>query len=111
MPKSKKNKIEYQQVRVNLKPEDMKILSNICKSKGISKSEYIRQKIDLHYEEARTPKKIVSYKRVNPKLLYEINKIGININQLAERANRKKSLDLSILVVLEEIREKINEIS
>jgi Arc/MetJ-type ribon-helix-helix transcriptional regulator len=42
------------------------------------------------------------------RLLYEINKIGINLNQIARLCNTRGSVDAKILKVLAKIEEKLD---
>jgi len=44
------------------------------------------------------------------KLIYEINKIGNNINQIAKKANFTKKLDLEVLEELRQIKEKLDNL-
>jgi len=44
------------------------------------------------------------------KLIYEINKIGNNINQIAKKVNFTKKLDRDVLEQLGEIKNKLDEV-
>ena len=44
------------------------------------------------------------------KLIYEINKIGNNINQIAKKVNFTKKLDREVLEQLGEIKNKLDEV-
>ena len=100
-------KVPYKQVKINFKPEDFVELEEFAKEKGLSKSDWIRQKIGLKYEEARQPKMEILAKSTDPKVLYELNKIGTNLNQIAEYANRNKVLDRTILKALISIEDRL----
>lgn len=100
-------KIPYKQVKINFKPEHFDKISELAEAKGLSKSDYIRQRIGLNYEEARQPKVEIQAKATDPKVLYELNKIGTNLNQIAEYANRKKILDIAILKALISIDDRL----
>jgi hypothetical protein len=100
---------KYKQIKVNLDESDYRYHKQKSEEFGISMSEYIRRHLDAQIDDVRTPKK--SYKKyvaVDPNLLYEINKIGNNLNQIARRINRGESLDLFIL--LTNIEQKLNEL-
>lgn len=51
-------------------------------------------------------------KTVNPKLLFELNRIGVNLNQVARQCNSQKpSIDLiSVLATLRNIEKKLDEL-
>lgn len=100
----------YKQVRINLKPEDFEIIEKESQLLGISKSEWIRQKINLKIDEPRQPQIKKETKSVDPKVLYELKKIGNNINQITKYSNIQKVLDRSVLVQLIKIEHDIKKI-
>jgi Na+/H+ antiporter NhaA len=53
-------------------------------------------------------KKIKS--KVDLDLIFQINKIGINLNQIAHYVNSSKVIDMQILYLLVEIEQKLNEV-
>lgn len=85
--------------------ENRKILENVSKSK-LDKSKYLRamaidgeiKNIDLSYLD---------------NLTMEINKIGVNINQIAKRVNESNTIYISeikeLKLLMEEINNKIYE--
>ena len=74
---------------VRLFDEEVAILENKAKEQGLSKTEYIRE-IILYSEIKENNRKVLSDKKFT-KLLYEINRIGNNINQIAYNSNLVKS--------------------
>ena len=44
------------------------------------------------------------------KLIFEINKIGNNINQIAKKTNFTKKVDLQVLEELRQIKEQLNKV-
>lgn len=74
---------------VRLFDEEAEILENKAKEQGLSKTEYIRE-IILYSEIKKNNRKILSDEKFT-KLLYEINRIGNNINQIAYNSNLIKS--------------------
>jgi vacuolar-type H+-ATPase subunit I/STV1 len=100
---------KYKQIKVNLDESDFCYHKRKSEQLNISMSEYVRQHLDAKIDDVRTPKK--SYKKyiaTDPNLLYEINKIGNNLNQIARKINQGESLDLFIL--LTNIEQKLNEL-
>jgi hypothetical protein len=88
---------EYKQVKINFRPEHFAKLESLAQAKNLSKADWIRRKLGLEYEEARQPIDKTEAKSTDPKVLYELKKIGTNINQLATIANTHKVLDREIL--------------
>ena len=101
-------KIPYKQVKINFKPKHFEKLSELAEAQGVSKSDWIRRRLKLEYEEARQPKAEAPEAKVtDPKVLYELNKIGTNLNQIAEYTNRNKALDRTILKALISIEDRL----
>jgi len=91
---------KYKQIKVNLTHEKYKIVEDSSNHLEITKAEFIRRSIGATFENSRQPrsKKIINV--VDPQLLYQVNKIGNNLNQIAKQANKNKQTDLEILVTL-----------
>lgn len=85
------NKKRYRNNRfeIRLFDEEVEILENKAKIQGLSKTEYIRE-IILYSEIKNNKRNILSDENFK-KLLYEINRIGNNINQIAYNSNLIKS--------------------
>lgn len=85
------NKKRYRNNRfeIRLFDEEVEILENKAKIQGLSKTEYIRE-IILYSEIKENKRNILSNENFK-KLLYEINRIGNNINQIAYNSNLIKS--------------------
>lgn len=75
--------------KVHLLDEELEILNAKADEAEISKSEYIRNCILFGSAKERT---VVS-KADAETLIYEINRIGNNVNQIAYRANSNKTID------------------
>ena len=108
---------KYRQVKVNFYPEQHKILNEKAKEKNQTIAQYIRQNLNLNIDEKEVKKR---YKNKEEKamtkkdemLIYEINKIGNNLNQIAYQINSKKDdiNSIDILKSLVEIEKKIKEL-
>ena len=85
------NKKRYRNNRfeIRLFDEEVEILENKAKIQGLSKTEYIREII--LYSEIKDIKRNILSDENFKKLLYEINRIGNNINQIAYNSNLIKS--------------------
>ena len=99
---------KYKQIKVNVTDDAHAKLVQIAKKHNITLAELFRISIHTSIENAPSPRKEKSkiiYKRADPNLLYEVNKIGVNLNQIARRLNGGED-DLK-LQVLYRIYEKV----
>lgn len=83
----KANRGRLKQINIRLFKEESNILEYKAELAGKSKSDFVRDLILLSSVETKS---ILTDKNFQ-KLLYEINRIGNNINQIAYNANLKKS--------------------
>jgi len=105
---------KLKQVKVNFYPEQHKLLKEKAAAENVTIAQYIRSQLDLNLDEkdtrkiyAETQKKV--YKETDPKLLYEISKIGNNLNQIARQINRKKD-DVNTFEILQSLVEIENNL-
>ena len=91
-----------------LSPEEDKVLKEKCKELDISKSEFIKRCIMNKEVDYKLRKSIFD-------ILYELRKIGININQIAHIANSTNQIMENkyetnykeLMTIIEELREKL----
>lgn len=87
------------QIKVYFSEEDYQKIKDESASENISMAEFIRQKINLKIENPPTPKKAkMTYKKIDPKLLFFLSNISNNINQVAKKLNSKGELDRKMLL-------------
>ena len=80
---SEYHRIRKKQFHLSLLEEEMQILSDKAKTAGMSKTEFLRNVILFGSARGRT-----NFTREDAKsLIYELNRIGNNINQIAYQAN------------------------
>lgn len=84
-----KKRYRNNRFEIRLFDEEVEILEDKAKAQGLSKTEYIRE-IILYSEVKESRRNILSDTKFM-KLLYEINRIGNNINQIAYNSNLIKS--------------------
>lgn len=92
------------QLKVYFKIEDFDRMSKITKEQNITMSEFIRNATHATIVNPPKPQIKKSYKVTNPDLLFMLNKIGTNLNQVAKRLNSKNELES---VAIFEMYEKI----
>lgn len=84
------------QFTVYLLEEEMAILEAKKDEAGMTKSEYIRNMIIFGAAHERT----IFSKVDAEKMIYEINRIGNNLNQVAYRANSSKNIDQHAFITM-----------
>ena len=85
-------------IRVKVFEEELKILEDQCEKFSMSKSEFLRNCIlfgGIYSQEKMNKEEL-------KKFLYELNRIGNNINQIAYNTNSKKSTDKEDMLQLTE---------
>lgn len=93
------------QIKVYFSETDYQKIKDESTEKNLSMAELIRQKINLKIDNPPDPKKPkMTYKKTDPKLLFELNKIGNNLNQIAKKLNSKNEFDRkSILEIYQKV--------
>ena len=100
---------KYKQVKVNLDEEVHQKLKEFCDARNITMAEYFRNQINTKIDDARDPSQKRVHKVTDPKLLYHLNKIGNNLNQIAKHLNEGNSLELQTLAELTNIEQSLKE--
>ena len=98
---------KYKQVKVNFTIDDHRKISYLAQEENKTIAQLIRSQFSFEIKNTPIPRQIAMYKHVDPKLLYEIRKIGNNINQIARRLNQGQLLERRILL---KIYEKVSRI-
>ena len=83
----KSNRGRSKQINIRLFGEEWNILETKARLAGKSKSDFIRDLIVLSEVKSNTILKNENFRQ----MLYELNRIGNNINQIAYNSNLKKS--------------------
>ena len=100
---------KYKQVKVNLDEEVHHKLKEFCDARNITMAEYFRNQINTKIDDARDPQQKRVHKTTDPKLLYHLNKIGNNLNQIARHLNEGNSLEIQVLAELTNIEQSLKE--
>ena len=98
---------KYKQVKVNFTIDDHIKISNLAIRENKTIAQLIRSRFTFEIENTPIPKQVVTYKQTDPKLLYEIRKIGNNINQAVKKLHRGQMLEKRILI---KIYEKVSQL-
>lgn len=100
---------KYKQVKINLDEKAHQELRAICDDQNITMAAYFRRLHGAQIEDSRKPKQKRIHKKTDTKILYHLNKIGNNLNQIAKHANEGKSLDFQVLAELANIERNLKE--
>jgi transcriptional regulator with XRE-family HTH domain len=91
--------------------EEVKKLQRLAEAKGLTISELIRLKVlDLPIPNRISPERLAKKNEDFRKLLYEVNKIGVNINQIARYCNKYREVDVYVLEKLLEIERNLKKL-
>ncbi|WP_457747454.1 hypothetical protein [Sulfurimonas sp.] len=82
------------QIKINLKEDDYRKLSDMAASQGITIAELIRRKFNFSLENTLTTK---VHQRIDPDLLFELKKIADSLNKVAENMSNNIEVNSSIL--------------
>jgi predicted DNA-binding protein len=93
-------------ISAKVSDEIYELVDELTKQKNITKSELIKQAI-LNSKITSGDREKLQLKR---ELLYEINRIGNNINQIAKYCNTKKAIDRVAVIELIEVKKLLQEL-
>jgi hypothetical protein len=98
------------QIKVNFTLEHHEKLTYLAKELGLTKAQWIRSQLRTTFENPREPSITRVHKVADPELLYHLNKIGNNLNQIAKHTNEGKPLDMQILIQLVSIEKDLKQL-
>lgn len=108
---------KYKQVKVNFYPEQHLLLKAKAKENNQTIAQYIRQNLDLNIDEKEVKKRYRNKEekeltKKDEMLVYQVMKIGNNLNQIAKYINTKKdnANSLNILESLVNIEKEIKNL-
>jgi len=107
---------KLKQVKVNFYQEQHQLLKQKADENNVTIAQYIRKKLELELKKNDTRKiykkhEKVTYKKADPNLIYQLNKIGNNLNQIAKKINSKKNINnIDILQTLANIEKDLEKI-
>jgi len=98
---------KLKQAKVNFYPEQHEKLVAMAKANDSTISQFIREQINFNLSDEDIKKRYKkhnpnAHKKADPKLIYEIAKIGNNLNQIAKQINIKKD-DINTLEILQSL--------
>lgn len=107
--------MKYRPIKINVKPEHYDELLEKAQANEQTIAEFVRKKLDIDLGiKPRTRKKRTDsseFNKVDPALLYQVAKIGSNINQIAKTCNGGSDEDIQILQTLVKIRDELQRLS
>jgi len=100
-------KTKNRQIAVSFPNEVFEKISNKADDLSMTKAELIRQQLNFDFDQKREPRKKRVHKTADPQLLYHLNKIGTNLNQIAKHLNEGNTLELQTLAELANIEQSL----
>ena len=95
-------------IATKLTEEEARKVREIAEAKGITVSDFVRSRLlNLPIPDRISPERLAKKLEEFRKLLYEVNKIGVNINQIARYCNKYREVDCEVLAQLIEIRREL----
>ena len=92
-------------------PEEAEKLELIAKAKGITISELIRSAVlKLPIPERISLEKLAKRDKNFKRFLYEINRVGVNLNQIARYCNQYREVDAKVLEKVIEMERELKEL-
>ena len=106
---------KYRPIKVNVTPEHYDELLEKAQSNDQTIAQFVRSELNIDLGiKPRTRKKrsdAGEFNKVDPSLLYQVSKIGNNLNQIAKHLNSGTSQDVEILSTLLEIRNEMQRLT
>jgi DNA-binding LacI/PurR family transcriptional regulator len=91
--------------------EEAEKIKQIAEAKGITVSDLIRRSVlNLSIPERISPEKLKKKNKAIRQLAYEVNKLGINLNQIAKYCNKHREVDALVLEEIIAIERKLTEL-
>ena len=97
---------ETKQIRLNIYPNDHEKIKDKAQDLGMTMAEYIRHLTNSKIVKD-TRKKIT---QVEKDQLRELNRIGINLNQITRKLNKDNEIDYLLLQAVENIFDSLNKL-
>lgn len=86
-------------------------IKQIAEAKGITVSDLIRRSVlDLPIPERMSPERLRRKNEAIRQLTYEINKLGVNLNQIAKHCNKHREVDALVLEEIIAVERKLTEL-
>lgn len=101
---------KYRQVKVNLLPADYEKMKDIAEQFDCTIASLFRDLAIMQIDNPPSKKGGVKSHSVAPELLYQVKKIGANLNQVSHKCNIEKSVDRLVYQEMIEIRKELEKL-
>jgi len=121
-PKTPRRQNRFKKYLLSLTPEEHETLKEIAKTLETNMADLIRDAINDYIKRygvkmrlkktgirRHTNEDLETIRQVVRDLTYEINKIGVNINQIAKYTNQKRDIDIYVAVRLQIIYDSLKK--
>jgi len=98
-------------ITVRFSPEEAEQVKQIAEAKGITVSDLVRRSVlKIPIPERISPEKLVRRNEAIRQLAYEVNKVGVNLNQIAKYCHMHREVDAFVLEKIVSIEAKLKEL-
>lgn len=108
--KKEREKTRSQGVLVRMTTEEYQKVKELSETLGVSIAEIFRSKVFRGEFPKLKRERLDKICNHLPALIKEVNRIGVNINQIARYCNRGRVVDYQVLRQLEEINEELSSL-
>lgn len=108
--KKEREKTRSQGVLVRMTTEEYQKVKELSETLGVSIAEIFRSKVFRGEFPKLKRERLEKICNHLPALIKEVNRIGVNINQIARYCNRGRVVDYQVLRQLEEINEELSSL-
>lgn len=99
--------LRTKRIELRVAPHEFEAIETSALSSGFGNIAQFLRESGIHARQVESP---FARRKENDRWLYEINKIGNNLNQIARRLNQGNPVDEEILMILLQIREMLEEV-
>ena len=99
--------LRTKRIELRVAPHEYQAIESSAMTSGFGNVAQFLRESGIH---ARTVDSPFTRRKENDRWLYEINRIGNNLNQIARRLNQGNPVDDEILMILMQIREMLEEV-
>jgi len=104
-------KVPYKQIKINLTPQNYAKIKALSNQYDMSMASLVRELLEMQNKDAPARKGgLKNDNNIPHELLYQIAKIGTNLNQISKHCNITRVIDRLVLCELVEIRKELQKL-
>lgn len=108
--KKGEEKVRFLQITAQVSPEEKERVEREAKALGVSVSEYVRTKVLTGKSPRLRTERLARICPAIGEIERELRRIGLNINQIAKQANRRRVVDYQVLESLQRVEAELTSL-